>query len=61
MRNNIISLENYFSIFAYLSVVRLQFGQNLIKKNFDIKFSLNCNQCKQLIEKPKLKNIYAKK
>ena len=51
MRNNIISLEKYFSIFAYLSVVRLQFGQNPMQKNFDIEFFPNCNQAAGKIEK----------
>ena len=45
MRNNIISLEKYFSIFAYLSVVRLKFEQNpMQKKKFYIEFFPNCIQ-----------------
>ena len=63
MRNDIISLEKYISIFAFLSVVtivRLQFGQTpMQKKNSTLNFFHIV--IKQLIEKPKLKNIYAKK
>ena len=46
MRNNIISLEKYFSIFAYLSAVWLQFGQNALQKFFlhTMDFALIGNQ-----------------
>ena len=58
MRNNIISLEKYFSIFAYLLVVRLK-GQ--CKMNSYIEFFPNCKQTddrKANIEKYLCKEIY---
>ena len=57
MRNNITSLEKYFSIFAHLSPINL--GKIQCRNNSTLNFPQIVT--KQLIEKEIRKNIYVMK